>query len=450
MNMQPNPTLAAGTQPLGARLSALAFAARRVLAGAWRLRVASPIDGPTRMANGRNDGPPDLDELWRDFNRKLSGLFNGKGGGGNGQQPQRDPGNGGPSFQPDMKSAGIGVGLIGLVVLVVWAGSGFFIVQEGQQAIVTTFGRYSSTVDAGFQWRLPYPFQGHETVSVTQLRSVEIGRSGVGQTTGLRDSSMLTQDENIIDIRFTVQYRLKDAKNYLFENRDPDKAVEQASESAVREIVGKSKVDSVLYEARDSIAADLVKSIQGQLDRLKAGILVANVNVQNVQVPEQVQAAFNDAVKAGADRDRFKNEGQAYASDVIPKARGTAARLREEADGYSQRVVAQAEGDAQRFRSVLTEYQKAPAVTRDRMYIDTMQQVYSSVSKVMVDARSGSNLLYLPLDKLMQQGTANGTVQAVPQAPASAALPTDAGAAGAAGADARSRDGGRSRDRDGR
>jgi membrane protease subunit HflK len=169
-----------------------------------------------------------------------------------------------------------------------------------------------------------------------------------------------------------------------------------------------------------------------------------------VQVPDQVTAAFNDAVKAGADRDRFKNEGQAYASDVIPKARGTAARLREEADGYGQRVVAQAEGDAQRFRSVLTEYQKAPAVTRDRMYIDTMQQVYSSVSKVMVDARSGSNLLYLPLDKLMQQASPSGSVQVVPQAPPSAALPTDAGAAGAAGADARSRDGGRSRERDAR
>ena len=440
MNMHANSSHDALAITLRVRLATLAGSAQRLVAGLLRRQ-------PLQMANGRNDGPPDLDELWRDFNKKLTGLFNGKGGG---QTPQRDPGKDGPSFQPDMKSAGIGLGLIGFVALVVWAGSGFFIVQEGQQAIVTTFGRYSATVDAGFQWRFPYPFQGHETVAVTQLRSAEIGRSAVAQTTGLRDSSMLTQDENIIDIRFTVQYRLKDAKNFLFENRDPDKAVEQASESAVREIVGKSKVDSVLYEQRDAIAADLVKSIQGQLDRLKAGILIVNVNVQNVQVPDQVTAAFNDAVKAGADRDRFKNEGQAYASDVIPKARGTAARLREEADGYGQRVVAQAEGDAQRFRSVLTEYQKAPAVTRDRMYIDTMQQVYSSVSKVMVDARSGSNLLYLPLDKLMQQASPSGSVQVVPQAPPSAALPTDAGAAGAAGADARSRDGGRSRERDAR
>ena len=432
---------ASPAQPLGARLSSLAGAARQLLIGLAR---------PSRMANGRNDGPPDLDELWRDFNKKLSGLFNGSKGGGNNPPPPRDSGGDGPSFKPDMKSAGIGAGLIGLVVAVVWLGSGFFIVQEGQQSIITTFGRYSSTVDAGFQWRFPYPFQGHETVNVTQLRSAEIGRSAVAQTTGLRDSSMLTQDENIIDIRFTVQYRLKDAKNFLFENRDPDKAVEQASESAVREIVGKSKVDSVLYEARDSIAADLVKSIQGQLDRLKAGILIVNVNVQNVQVPDQVTAAFNDAVKAGADRDRFKNEGQAYASDVIPKARGTAARLREESDGYSQRVVAQADGDAQRFRSVLAEYQKAPGVTRDRMYIDTMQQVYSSVSKVMVDAKSGSNLLYLPLDKLIAQSATTGSVQVVPQAPPSAAQPTDTGAAGAAGADARTRDGGRSRERDSR
>ena len=397
------------------------------------------------MAGGRNDGPPDLDELWRDFNRKLSGLLGQKGG--RGSQPPREPGDDGPSFQPDMKSAGIGIGLIAAVVVVIWAGSGFFIVQEGQQAIVTTFGRYTSTVDAGFQWRFPYPFQAHETVSVTQLRSVDVGRNSVVPATGLRDSSMLTQDENIVDIRFTVQYRLKDAKNYLFENREPDKAVEQASESAVREIVGKSKVDSVLYEQRDAIAADLVKSVQAQLDRLKAGILVVAVNVQNVQVPEQVQAAFNDAVKAGADRDRLKNEGQAYASDVIPKARGAAARLNEEALGYAQRVVAQAEGDAQRFRSVLNEYQKAPQVTRDRMYIDTMQQVLSNVSKVMVDSRNGSNLLYLPLDKLMQQSTA-GAASGIVQPPIS--MPSENMPATTGTSDVRSRDGARSRDRDGR
>jgi len=427
----------------------VAAAAAALLAGGLR-RVAAPLrrSDPIAMAGGRNDGPPDLDELWRDFNRKLSGLLSNKGG-GPGQPPQREPsGNGGPSFQPDLKSAGLGLGLIGLVVVALWAGSGFFIVQEGQQAVITTFGRYSSTAEAGFQWRLPYPFQAHETVAVTQLRSVEVGRSGVGQTSGLRDSSMLTEDENIVDIRFTVQYRLKDARAYLFENRDPDKAVEQASESAVREIVGRSKIDSVLYEARDALAADLAKSVQAQMDRLKAGILVVAVNVQNVQVPEQVQAAFNDAVKAGADRDRLKNEGQAYASDVIPKARGTASRLKEESEGYAQRVVAQAEGDGQRFRSVLTEYQKAPGVTRDRLYIDTMQQVYSNVTKVMVDSRSGNSLLSLPLDKLLQQSGATLPQAATP--PGTVSATEASGVANPAPVDARSRDGARTRDRDSR
>lgn len=420
----------------GQRLSALAAATRALIGGLlrrdWR-------EG-RHLSNGRNDGPPDLDELWRDFNRKLSGMFGGKGGGNN----TPPSGGGGNGFQPDMKSAGIGVGLIAGVVALGWLGSGFYIVQEGQQAVVTSFGKYSKTVDAGFNWRLPYPFQANEIVSVTQLRSVEVGRNAVAQATGLRDSSMLTLDENIVDIRFTVQYRLKDSREYLFENRGPDEAVIQASESAVREIVGKSKMDSVLYEQRDAIAAELAKSVQNQLDRLKAGILVANVNVQNVQAPEQVQAAFDDAFKAGADRERLKNEGQAYANDVIPKAQGTAARLREEAEGYKSRVVAQAEGDAQRFKSVLTEYQKAPAVTRDRLYIDTMQQVYSNVSKVMVDSRNGSNLLYLPLDKLIQQ--AGGTVTA--SVPTPAAVPDSTIPSG--NADVRSRDGLRSRDRDGR
>jgi membrane protease subunit HflK len=388
------------------------------------------------LANGgRGDGPPDLDELWRDFNRKLSGLFGGKG-----QRP--DGGDGGNNFQPDMKSAGIGVGLIVAVVALIWLGSGFFIVQEGQQAVVLTFGRYSHTVDAGFQWRMPYPFQSHETVSVTTLRSKEVGRNAVVPATGLRDSSMLTQDENIVDIRFTVQYRLKDAKSFLFENKDPEDAVVMAAESAVREIVGKSNMDSVLYEQRDAIAADLVKSIQVQLDRLKAGILVSNVNVQNVQAPEQVQAAFDDAFRAGADRERLKNEGQAYANDVIPKAQGTSARLRQEAEGYKARVVAQAEGDAQRFNRVLDEYRKAPQVTRDRMYIDTMQQVYSNVSKVLVDSRNNSNLLYLPLDKLMQQ--AGGPAAGAAPAPVP---PTEAPGSTV---DVRSRDNQRSRERDGR
>jgi modulator of FtsH protease HflK len=414
-------------------------AARAAVGGQQRQRRGDDA----LVLSGRNEGPPDLDELWRDFNRKLSGLFGGKGGGLKTDRHAERPPEGGPPFQPNLRSAGIGAGLIAGVVALVWLGSGVFIVQEGQQAVVTSFGRYAYTVDAGIQWRFPYPFQAHETVPVTQLRSVEMGRNTPVPATGLRDSSMLTQDENIVDIRFTVQYRLKDARAFLFENRNPDEAVVQASESAVREVVGRSNVDAVLYQQRDVLANDLLRSVQQQLDRLNTGIQVVNVNVQNVAVPEQVQAAFNDAVKATADRDRFKNEGEAYASDVIPKARGTAARLREESEGYRARVVAQAEGDAERFRSVVDEYKKAPGVTRDRLYIDTMQQVFSSVSKVMVDSRSGSNLLYLPLDKLMQQGA--GAAAAAAPTPAPAEVP-----AGATAADSRSRDGARSRDRDGR
>ncbi|RZK99977.1 MAG: FtsH protease activity modulator HflK [Rubrivivax sp.] len=406
--------------------------------------------------NGRNDGPPDLDELWRDFNRKLSGLFSGKGGG---DQNNNSSGGGG-GFSPDGGNAGIGIGLIAGLVALIWLGSGFFIVQEGQQAVVMSFGRFSHTAEAGFQWRAPYPFQSHEIVNLTQLRSIDVGTSSVMQATGSRESSMLTRDENIVDIRFTVQYRLSDARQYLFENRSSDEAVAQASESAVREIVGNSTMDSVLYEQRDAIAAGLVKSIQAQVNKVNAGVIIANVNVQSVQAPEPVQAAFDDAFKAGADRERAKNEGQAYANDVIPKAQGTAARLREEAAAYSANVVAHAEGDAQRFKSVLTEYQKAPGVTRDRLYIDAMQQVYGNVTKVMVDSRSGSNLLYLPLDKIVQMSAASGNGAAgpastgTPAGPAVAAAETTSPAsvanAPATSPDPRSRDGLRSRDRDSR
>ena len=357
-----------------------------------------------RLFNNRNDGPPDLDELWRDFNRKLSGLFGGKGGGSN-----NSGGSGNDNSSPDMKGAGIGVGLVVGVVALAWLGSGLFTVQEGQQAVISSFGKYSHTVGAGWRWRMPYPFQSHEIVAYSQLQQVDVGGQSVVQATGLRDSSMLTHDENIIDIRFTVQYVIKDARDYLFENAQPVDAVRLAAESAVREVVGRSTMDSVLYEQRDAIATDLSKSIQVQLDRLKAGILVKNVNVQSVQAPEQVQAAFDDAFKASQDRERIKNEAQAYANKVIPEAQGGSSRLHEEAEGYRAKVVGTAEGDSQRFKSVLAEYQKAPGVTRDRLYIDTMRQVYSSVSKVMVDSRSGSNLLYLPLDKLIQS---NGTVTA--------------------------------------
>jgi modulator of FtsH protease HflK len=416
-------------------------------------------------SKGPNQGPPDLDELWRDFNKKLNGLFGGNKGKGTPGQTDwgrhnkgnnnggGDGGGSGGGFQPDMKSAGIGVGLIAAIAVLIWLGTGVFIVQEGQQAVITRFGKLSGTVEAGFNWRLPYPIEAHETVALTQLRSVEIGRSATAQAAGLKDSSMLTQDENIVDIKFTIQYRLKSSADYLFQNRNPDDAVTKAAESAIREVVGRGTMDTVLNKDRESIQRDVVKSVQTQLDRYKTGIQIQTVNIQNVQPPEAVQAAFDDALKAGQDRDRFKNEGIAYAKDMIPRAEGTAARLKEEADGYKVNVVARAEGDAQRFKSVYAEYQKSPQVTRDRLYTDTMQQIYSSVTKVMVDSRQGNNLLYLPLDKLMQVGQGGGQgadIVTLPPANGAAASPILPIPPAATTPDTRPRDASRARDRDGR
>jgi len=397
---------------------------------------------------GSNQGPPDLDELWRDFNRKLGGIF----GGGRGGRGNTGGGTGGGGFQPDMKSAGIGAGLIASVVVLIWLGTGFFIVQEGQQAVVTQFGKYKTSVGAGFNWRLPYPIQRHELVFVTQIRSVDVGRDLVIKATGLRDSAMLTEDENIVEIKFAVQYRLSDARAFLFESKNPSDAVGQAAETAVREVVGKMRMDSALSEERDQIAPRVRDFMQSILDRYKVGIEVVNVNLQQggVRPPEQVQAAFDDVLKAGQERERAKNEAQAYANDVIPRAVGSASRLKEEADAYKARIVAQAQGDAQRFKSVLAEYQKAPQVTRDRMYLDTMQQIYSNVTKVLVDSRSGSNLLYLPLDKIMQQTQSaepavSSPTNAPTNAPIGAPLPP-----GSTSTDSRSRDATRSRERDSR
>ena len=371
---------------------------------------------------GPNQGPPDLDELWRDFNRKLGGLLGKKGGGqggGNGSG-----GGGLPNFNPSPKTTGIGAGLILGVAALIWLGTGFFIVQEGQQAVITQFGKYNSTVGAGFNWRLPYPVQRHETVFVTQIRSVDVGRDNLVPATGLRESAMLTQDENIVEIKFAVQYRLNDARAFLFESRDPDASVVQAAETAVREVVGKMKMDAALAEERDQIAPRVRALMQTILDRYKVGIEVVGINLQQggVRPPEQVQASFDDVLKAGQERERAKNEAEAYANDVVPRARGAASRLTEEAEGYRARIVAQAEGDSQRFRSVLTEYQKAPQVTRERMYTDAMQEIYSNVTKVLVDSKAGNNLLYLPLDKIMQMtAQSSAATPAAPAVPASAA-----------------------------
>lgn len=346
-----------------------------------------------------NQGPPDLEEMWRDLNRRLSGIFDKKGGGSNG-------GGGRPPVEINPKFLGGGISLIVGVVILAWLASGFYIVDASQRGLVLQFGKYKESTESGLRWRLPYPIQSHELVNISGVRTLEVGYRGSEKNKVLKEALMLTDDENIINIQFAVQYILKDPVEYIFNNRTPDEAVMQVAETAIREIVGKSKMDFVLYEGREQIAVKASNLMQSILDRYQTGILISKVTMQNAQPPEQVQAAFDDAVKSGQDRERQKNEGQAYANDVIPKARGTAARLLQEAEGYKQRLIATAQGDASRFTQINTEYAKAPEVTRSRMYLETMQQVYSSTSKVMVDAKGQGNLLYLPLDKLMQAASA--------------------------------------------
>jgi membrane protease subunit HflK len=361
------------------------------------------------------EGPPDLDQMWRDFNARLNRLFGSRGNNG---------GDAGGPYRGEGRGAGITASVIGFIVLLIWLASGAFIVQEGQVGVVTTFGRLSHTTGAGFNWRWPAPIQAHETVNVSQVRTAEIGYRDNARNKQGAESLMLTDDENIIDIQFAVQYTLKDPVAWVFNNRDQDATVHQVAETAIREVVGKSKMDFVLYEGREKVAVDVHAMMQKIVDRYKLGVLITNVTMQNVQPPEQVQSAFDDAVKAGQDRARARNEGEAYANQVIPQARGAAFRLLQDAEAYRSMVVENATGNAARFNQVVTEYAKAPGVTRDRMYIDTMQQIFSSTSKVMVDAKSGSNLLYLPLDKLIAQVAANdaalgsarsGPVQVPPQ-----------------------------------
>jgi len=353
------------------------------------------LNDPQWGKKGGGNGPPDLEELWRNFNQKLNGMFGKRGGGG---APAAQP--------PNMRQIGGGIGMLAGLVLVVWLASGFYIVDEKQRGVVFTFGKQSDLSSPGLRWRLPYPFQSHEIVNVSQVRTVEVGYRNTVKTKVLKESIMLTDDENIIDIQFAVQYTLKDPLDYLFNNKKPDDTVLQAAETAFREVVGSSKMDFVLYEGREQVAIAAQKLIQDILDRYKTGIAISRVTMQNAQPPEQVQAAFDDAVKAKQDLERQKNEGQAYFNDVVPKARGAASRLTEEAQGYRQRVLANAEGEASRFKQVLSEYNKAPQVMRDRMYIETVQQIMTSTSKILLDAKGGGNLLYLPLDKIMQMSAA--------------------------------------------
>lgn len=361
--------------------------------------------GDHKAQEGRRpgEGPPDLDQLWRDFNARLNRIFGGRNNGSG------DGGNG-PSGRGDMRGASVTAGVVAVIVGLIWLASGAFIVQEGQVGVVTTFGKLSHKTGAGFNWRWPYPIQAHETVNVSQIRTAEIGYRANVRNKQAAEALMLTDDENIIDIQFAVQYTLKDPVQWLFNNRENDETVRQVAETAIREVVGRNKMDFVLYEGREKVAVDVHQMMQKILDRYALGALVTNVTMQGVQPPEQVQEAFDDAVKAGQDRARARNEGEAYANQVIPQARGQAFRLQQDAEAYRSMVVENATGNASRFDQVVAAYAKAPAVTRDRMYIDTMQQIFSSTSKVMVDSRTGNLMIYLPLDKLIGQGAGNEAV----------------------------------------
>lgn len=379
-----------------------------------------------------NEGPPDLDEVFRDLSKKINGLFGKSDGGG---------GNSTPSKQIDFPVLPV----LGLIALI-WLATGFYIVDQGSRGVVLRFGKHIETTLPGPRWHVPFPVERVENVNLEQVRTLEVGyrsvEGGNSRSDELRESLMLTDDENIINIQFAVQYNLKSVENFQFSNRETEENMRGVAETAIREIVGKSRMDFALYEGREEIAVRAKKLMQDILDRYSSGVNVVSVTMQNAQPPEQVQASFDDAVKAKQDLERQKNEGQAYANDVIPKARGTASRLTEEAAGYKLRVENEAKGNASRFEQVLTQYNKAPEVTRQRLYLDAQEQILSNSSKVLIDQKGGNSLLYLPLDKLMATAGAGNTV-VTPNAATKSATETTTESD-----TSRSRDAFRSRDRD--
>jgi len=331
----------------------------------------------------------------RRFRQRLGGLFGGGGSGGG-----------------DGSSAGlgsIGFGLIAAILVFLWLATGFYVVKQGEAGVVLRLGAYAQTTGAGLHWRLPYPIESQEIVNVEKVNTVAVGyrvqdRNGGQRSAVPLEALMLTKDENIVDIQFAVQYRIRDPKNLLFNVSDsPDFVVRSATESVVREIVGKNNFDFVITSGRAKIVSDTEDLLQEILDRYATGIAVVTVEMQDAKAPEQVKDAFDDAVKAREDEERLKNEAQAYAKDVVPRARGQAARIMQEAEAYKVSVTARAEGEARRFEQILTEYRKAPQVTRERLYIESMEQVLQNSSKVMVDQKGGNNILYLPLDQILQQ-----------------------------------------------
>lgn len=353
-----------------------------------------PRANGSKRPDGRDEGPPDLDEMWRNFNRRLSGWLGRKGSGNNGLRPD----NG--------RAARVGVGIVAGALIAIYFGSGIFVVQDGQTGVVLRLGEYKGTVGEGVHWRLPSPFESHEIVDTAQVRSVEIGRNNVVRLANVKDASMLTRDADIVDVRFVVQYRIGSATDYLFRTADPERSVAQAAQSAVREMVGSRSADDVLAGDRDALRDALSKAIQRDLDHYKTGLVVTGVTVQSVAPPEQAQAAVDDIAKARQDSEAAKSAAQTYASELLPRAQGDAAKMIDDAKAYAQRVVTQAQGDADRFKEVYAQYSKAPAVIRERMYLETMQEIYSNTTKVYVGNKAGNSMLYLPLDKIVEAGRA--------------------------------------------
>ena len=358
---------------------------------------------PRNVLGASNDGQTDLDELFVDLRKKIDNMFKIKPNTNN----NGSNGNSSNGKQPiNSNSNRIPIGTIILIVFLIWMATGFYIVDQGSRGLVLRFGKNTEITQPGPRWHIPYPVETAEIVNQEQVRTNEVGyrSSGVGGTSReLRESLMLTGDENIIDLQFAVQYNLKSVQAYLFNNRSVDNSVRGAAETAIREVVGKSEMDYVLYEGREEIAIKTNELMQDILDRYRSGINITSVTMQNAQPPEQVQAAFDDAVKAKQDLERQKNEGQAYANDIVPKARGTASRLIAEANGYKAAIENEAKGNASRFDQILTEYTRAPEVTRNRLFLETQEQIMLSVSKVIVDQKGSNSLLYLPLDKLINQ-----------------------------------------------
>ena len=388
----------------------------------------------------RNDGPPDLDEMLRNLSRKLNTLF------GKTNQPSNN--SSAPSGSP-LSGRDLPVLPILLVIVLIWLATGFYIVDQGSRGVVLRFGKHVETTKEGPHWHIPYPIEGVTTVNMQQVRTIEVGyrtdEAGGAKVKQPEEALMLTDDENIIDLQFAVQYDLKSAEDYLFNNLATDNAVRSATESAVREVVGKSKLDYVLQNGREDVSAKTKVLIQQILDRYKAGINIVSLSMQGASPPKQVQEAFDDVNRANQDLERQKNEGQAYANDVIPKARGTASRLVAESAGYKLRVENEATGNASRFEQILAQYNRAPEVTRQRLYIDAQEQILSSVSKVIVDQKNGNSMLYLPLDKLLPANAAAAPIANAPSATATAPTATVTSST-----DDRNRDAFRSRDRDSR